>query len=284
MRAALRRIRDHRLILGALVATLSSAKKLGIRIPAQIYQHVPYRGPIRVDLDAGRYFAMHSTGDITENSLFWEGISAHEPASLSHWMSHARRAACILDIGANTGIYSIAAAACSDAQIHAFEPIARIHRILENNILLNGYKHVSAWRTCVSDTEGHIEMFDPGGNAPSSASASKEYVRERLRDHPVTPVIVDTTTVDVFCRTAGIQKIDLIKIDVEGHEACVLRGMKETIKRSRPVILIEVLPSQSEELEEQLRQLEMAGYIAERVDEGPGHPSRNLLLRPAELV
>jgi hypothetical protein len=53
---------------------------------------------------------------------------------------------------------------------------------------------------------------------------------------------VPVTTLDGFSREAGLERLDLIKIDVEGHEESVLRGASDVIARHHPVLLVEIDP------------------------------------------
>ena len=284
MRRLLRKLRDNPVVLGGLVAGMRAAQLCGVHLSERAFQHVPYRGLVRVDCGEGKSFHIHSRGGRIENGLFWRGLRGHEPESISRWIDYAAGAQCVLDIGANVGVYSLIAAAVGSARIHAFEPIERIRRILQQNVDVNAFDHVSVWGYCVGNRQGKLTMYDPGGEAPLSASASPSFVQERLVTEKVQQISVETTSVDAFCAQQNIEKVDLVKIDVEGFEASVLEGMQQTIADSRPVILMEVLEPLDGKMIGILEELRKVGYRIERIHEGGGHADFNLLLTFTSFV
>jgi hypothetical protein len=73
-------------------------------------------------------------------------------------------------------------------------------------------------------------------------------------------------TADEFCAAEGIDRIDLVKIDVDGHEAGVIRGFRENLQRFRPDILIEIAPfihdaADAAELDEVVNFFARLGYV-----------------------
>src|SRR6185437_2969670 len=87
-----------------------------------------------------RAFMMISHGHLIENSLYWNGIHGcdHEAECMVPWLHLARSARGVLDIGANTGFYALAAACVApEAEVHAFEPVARIAGMLRLNCEAN---------------------------------------------------------------------------------------------------------------------------------------------------
>src|SRR4051812_23753460 len=81
-------------------------------LPRSLYQHLHFEGPFTCLVEPGRSFRIHSSGMIVENDLFWSGYGqSWEATSLRLWARLCRdRVGLILDIGANTGVYSLAAA------------------------------------------------------------------------------------------------------------------------------------------------------------------------------
>jgi FkbM family methyltransferase len=278
MKRWVRQIRDNALILKVCVASLQLLRSLGLMRARRIYSHVPFRGTVTVDCGSGRSFRIESRGHNIENGLYWDGLFAHEPESMTYWVRYAERADVVLDIGANSGVFALAAAAAGARHVHAFEPVPRIHGILTENFVLNDCNRLHAWPYAVGASVGKAMLFDPGGDAPTSASLSPEFIRERFGMLP--EVEVSVVSIDEFCAERGIGKVDLIKIDVEGYEEFALRGMRRIVLMSRPVILLEVLDGQEIPLRELLDSLWPDLYSWSRIDEGPNHVSRNVLLRP----
>ena len=71
-------------------------------------------------------------------------------------------------------------------------------------------------------------------NAPDPSNPGANYVAD-TGDTPIT-----STTLDLFAEQVGLQRLDLIKVDVEGAEISLLRGGEATIRRFRPILMIEV--------------------------------------------
>lgn len=144
----------------------------------------------------------------------------------------------VLDIGANCGWYSLALARhCPTAQIHAFEPIAHTHGILERNIQRNGLQQIQTHRLAFSDQEAALEfLYTPRcSGATSMAQAGQPAPLEELEK-----ITCPGTTLDAFCTQHGLSP-DIIKCDVEGAELMVLQGGADVLAHHRPVILIELL-------------------------------------------
>lgn len=197
--------------------------------PQSVHRHLTFQGPFRVR--AGRSsFLIDHFGQQVENSLFWAGYGGgYEGTSLLLWAMLAGHSRCILDIGANTGVYALAAAAVNpSASVHAFEPIERIFRRIERNVALNGFP-IHCHQVALSDQAGTLPMLDSDSEHEYSAS----FDAVMFRDCPSVIRQVETRRLDSYRLTP-----DLIKIDVERHEPAVLRGMDLA---NRPTILIEIL-------------------------------------------
>ena len=170
----------------------------------------------------------------------WEGFEPPLPsvvaATLRRWPGT------LLDVGANTGLYSlIATAADQRASAIAFEPVPAIVALLRNNLAINeGGGRVSVDELAIGDARGvatlHLPVPQPDGTIETSASLEpdfKEDIGELLE--------VRTSTLDDAWRDHGSPLVTMIKIDVEGSEARVLSGAREVIAAHQPVISVEVL-------------------------------------------
>ena len=136
----------------------------------------------------------------------------------------------LVDVGANSGIYS-AVALRSGRRVVAFEPLPAMATRLRDMIGANGVVHEVA----LSDTECVEDLFVPhDGHQDVTTRASLEDGIDADLDHR--RVVVRTATLDSF----AIPEAAVLKIDVEGHELAVLRGADETIQRCAPAIIVEV--------------------------------------------
>ncbi len=137
------------------------------------------------------------------------------------------------DVGANVGFFTILAARLvgEAGTVVAFEPESRNVDGLRDNVELNGFSNVVVVPVAVSSSSGDAQL-----RVPHRATA-----RLLPRDHGSgSDSRVATTSIDDFvARRPGLSPA-VIKIDVEGHEAEVIRGMRETLQRCRPIVLCEL--------------------------------------------
>lgn len=243
-------------MLSALRAPFMALRASGVALPFRLYQHLPYRGVFEMRLPRAASFRLRAHGHVIENCLFWGGLDGYEPETFLLWTHLSRGARVVLDIGANTGVFSLLAAAhAPGAYVHAFEPVPRIADLLRGNVALNSALRISVHQVAIGESSGTADLFDPGGDNCYSASLSSSFLPGRK-----TVQSVRVATVDEFVNDAEVRDIDLMKIDVEGYEAEALAGAMGTISKYRPAIIIEILPSASERLLGTLEELRAASY------------------------
>ena len=105
------------------------------KIKDKLYQDLRFVGVYEVPC-FGKKIKLYNPGFTTiENEIFWNGIdNGWEKVSLKIWQTLAKNSNVILDIGANSGIYSIVANCINpQANIHAFEPVERTSQLLLKN-------------------------------------------------------------------------------------------------------------------------------------------------------
>lgn len=137
----------------------------------------------------------------------------------------------VMDIGANIGNHTLAFATAA-SEVHAFEPVPDIYRLLDLNIRQNNLQNCHAWNLALSDSAGQdtIHMVTEGNFGASSFDKRAGATRA---------VGIQKMTGDAFVAREKIAKVDLLKIDVEAHEVYVLRGLRETLQRDKPFITME---------------------------------------------
>jgi FkbM family methyltransferase len=157
---------------------------------------------------------------------------------VSEALSLVRPGSVVADVGANDGMYSYAFARRAGA-VHAFEPLPGCAGIVRAYARANARIHVH--QVALSDQPGMRSLTIPVREgreidteaslivAPTTEPGAAGAVGSRL-------VEIEVRTLDSF----GLRDLSLIKIDVEGHELGVLRGARETLRRERPAMMIEI--------------------------------------------
>jgi len=142
-----------------------------------------------------------------------------------------------VDVGANVGIHAVRLAKLvgRDGEVIAFEPDPDLVRRTHRNIALNGLANVRIVSAAASDQAGEMQLYRPSPWDTNRGRASLMHHRYLTGVRTTVPVV----TIDDVC--AG-EPVTLIKIDVEGHEAAVVRGAADTIARHAPAIVFEYAP------------------------------------------
>ena len=157
-----------------------------------------------------------------------------EPEIQEALLDLVREGSCALDIGAHIGYYTLLLSKLvgSRGKVIAFEPLPENFDVLEENIQLNLGCHVEAVNKAVFESSSQLELgFTTDSPFPGTASLFAE---------PGLPLVrVDAVSLDDFLHDRN-ERIDFIKIDVEGAEEQVLQGARRTIERDHPTLIIEV--------------------------------------------
>jgi FkbM family methyltransferase len=147
-----------------------------------------------------------------------------------------------VDVGANIGLFTVLAADRVGAagRVFSFEPVSKTFARLQENIRLNGFRQVSAHQLALSDARGQAEITIAGGGFDAWNSLGRPYMgqeeaREKIQVHCWDEFAAENDLVG---------KVTMIKIDVEGWEAHVLRGGRQTLSRDdAPTLYVEFTPA-----------------------------------------
>ena len=143
-----------------------------------------------------------------------------------------------LDIGANVGWHTLLMASLVGARgrVLAVEANPFLRQRLYDHLSLNRFMQVDVMPYAVADTEGMMEFYAPALNDPDSGNG---HVVRGGNGEPSGTIRVEARRLDAIIAAAGVGRVDLIKIDVEGFEWPVFRGGEETIAKFRPHIIFE---------------------------------------------
>lgn len=159
-------------------------------------------------------------GDHRTNDFFKFAVSTLKPDAVC------------LDIGANIGL-TASALACNVGEVHSFEPSPPTFLYLLQTLSANRATNVKARQVAVGKEPGELSFFDDA----NSASASHLVIGDTLGRE--TNIKVPVTTIDAYARDEGLERIDFIKIDIEGFEIDALHGGERTIREARPLTFVE---------------------------------------------
>lgn len=202
------------------------------------------RGPWRRRLVVVRRGGLRWSLDLREGiDLAIYLLGSFEPSVRRAYRRLVRPGGVVLDIGANIGAHTLPLAACvgSTGRVFAFEATAFAFAKLEANIALNPdlagrvqAEHAVLVREAASDAPQAIYASWP---LTASGDVHPQH-RGRLMDVGA----AKAWALDDYVAAAGIDRVDFVKLDVDGAEADVLAGGARTLGRDRPPIVMELAP------------------------------------------
>lgn len=178
-----------------------------------------------------------------------------------HWMhryfaKYANKSKVSLDIGANIGAHTVYLSKYFQ-EVHAFEPQKRVFDLLSKNTAINNVQNAKLYNIALGNKEEilYLKKFDTEKNTNQGGIGIVGAHNQSEAGEKI-----NSKHLDSF----GIDKVGLIKIDVEGFEYQVLRGGYNTIKNSKPIIIIEIHPTNkyNKEIRQMLAEL---GYELNRI-------------------
>jgi FkbM family methyltransferase len=226
--------------------------------------------------------AIVKRGGINWNLDLREGIDfsiyllgAFERSTVRTLQKLATPGSVVFDIGANMGAHTLGLARSvgPTGRVFAFEPSDFAFAKLKCNLALNPEleSRTHAYQYLLAEAIG--------AQLPPTIYASwpllaNEPVHPKLRGRLSTTSTATVNTLDAFVETQNINRLDLIKIDVDGHEYPVLKGGAKTLARFQPTLLMEMSPyvqdEQTHGFPALVALLQETGYSLE--DAGTGKP------------
>lgn len=143
-----------------------------------------------------------------------------------------------IDVGANIGCHTLPMSSFvgENGHVFAFEPNPRVFARLKANIALNRLDNVEAFSIALSDKSGSQVFFIPASSEHNQGLASLHCDVLNVEKEEVTTPL---TTLDNFAHEHNLKRVDLVKIDTEGHEYQVLLGAYRVLKHFNPILLFE---------------------------------------------
>lgn len=170
------------------------------------------------------------------NAIYWRG--AHDWAPIFTLEKFLRKDDTFVDVGANQGEYSLWAArkVGSKGKVIAFEPMQQLFDQLSENVRLNDafQETILPVKLGLSDQEGEVKLFT---NADANEGTNTIYSTDKFS---IEVGKIQLDTLDSQLEKLQVRRVNFIKIDVEGAELQVLKGALATLKKHRPILLLEI--------------------------------------------
>lgn len=151
-----------------------------------------------------------------------------------------------LDIGANIGWYTVIASLLmgDSGKVISFEPEPKNVDLLKKNCFINNINCVKIIESIVLDEEKLMNLYLNSENFGDHSISEKTYLRtwsKKVDDN--NKIVVKSITIDSIFTDEEWKNVSLIKIDTQGCESAVLRGMRGRLSKHRPPILLEFAPA-----------------------------------------
>ncbi len=214
-----------------------------VKVPHRLfYKDFKFQGTFDVKIENKKFKIVHYGGTI-ENETFWNGLfNTWENDTGWLWIELCAISNVIFDIGANTGIYSLVAKTINTtSKVYSFEPSNHTYTKLQQNNLINKFD-IKCEQLALSSSTGEQTFFDTPDHNQTSASLSPKKLKEWSGyEGDIVEYKVRTITLSDYIELNNINKIDLIKLDIEMHEPEAIKGLGKYLLIFKPIVIIEVL-------------------------------------------
>lgn len=192
-----------------------------------------------VDFDGDLKMALR-LDEHMQSFIFWRGGYNRDLAMVLDRI--LRPGMTVIDAGANIGEITLLAAkrVAPDGAVVAFEPVPEIADSLAANLAANGFAHAIVKRMALSDSEGKMPIYrasEPIRDGTFNDGLGSLFVDDGDQKEAGT---IPVSTLDREVVELGLDKVDLIKMDIEGAELPALRGAESLLRRDHPVLIVEV--------------------------------------------
>lgn len=187
---------------------------------------------------AGVKWSARGFPDLLTRHMLFEG--GYQQDVLQSIRRLARPGGVVLDVGGHHGLMAVVSGQSvgPTGRVYTFEPNPHARKHLSAHLALNDIHNVTIEQIALSDRAGDAAFFAQKGDVTWNSTIIEGFA-EGFADQD--RIEIQTDTLDAWAERGGIVPT-LIKIDVEGSEFLVLQGAVETLRRHRPVLIMEFNP------------------------------------------
>ncbi len=181
------------------------------------------------------YLQKHS---FVSKCLVRRGI--HEETLTKFVINEIKKGDVVLDVGANIGYYTLIFAKIvgENGHVFAFEPEPSNFNLLKKNVMVNNYRNVSLEKIVISNKNGNTKLY----LSKTNAGSHRIYLSNTVKNNFIN---VEMKTLDEYFKNNSIRdKISFIKMDVEGSEIGVIKGMNSILENKKLTVMLEFDPRQ----------------------------------------
>jgi len=147
---------------------------------------------------------------------------------------------CFVDIGANVGHHSLFMSTVAE-EIHSFEPYPPVRQLFEKRIADNAVSNIQVHPVGLSDRNTELPFYAPSGSNAGVGS----FDASSLSKGNLPAGELKLVRGDDYIKTLALQRLDIIKMDVEGFEKPALAGLRDTLAHFRPLLIVEITYGQA---------------------------------------
>lgn len=195
---------------------------------------------VRVDDFDGNLSMNLRLDEHMQSQIFWYG--AYSRDILLVIKNLLKPGMVVVDAGANVGEITLVSAkqVGTLGHVYAFEPLVETAEKLSRNVQLNEFQNVHIQRCGLAENSGFGSIyrsssrFDDGSVHDGLATLYPSSLRNSKVGE------IELVSLDDFCVRTGIEKLNLVKIDIEGAELSALKGAVQSLRKFNPFLIIEV--------------------------------------------
>ena len=195
---------------------------------------------------------------IDRYGFFEEGLTAFALQRLKPGMT-------VCDIGGHFGYFSRLAEFLTRESgcVHTFEPTPSTFEVLDRNTRRFPSIHLN--QLAVADQPGTLQLTDYGTTLAAFNTIADGNLNNAARQSNLAPkqITVSMTSIDAYVEERQLQ-LDFVKIDAEGAEPLIIKGMQKTLESARPLLSMEVGDSSDRQSAETVKILTDFGYTIQR--------------------
>ena len=219
-------------------------KRYGFAIAIRVLMHYIYRATKKISIDSNTEPIVEVNGYKLSVNPKDPGISSelllfktHEPITTKLISRTLKKGITCLDIGGNLGYYTLLESKIvgNKGKVIVIEPSPENFRYLQKNLKLQDTSNVEAYNFAAGDKNGYTRfLIYEQSNGCMTIPEGEE------AQFPGDVIKVPSKKIDSFLEEIQVNKIDFIRMDVEGYEYHIFQGMKNTLEKFKPAIQIEI--------------------------------------------